>query len=157
MTKKRMETVSEAANRILITEPWADARDLVHQQAKINFPREMEKAIERGIKEYTGDFYVFVITPKLRNPNAIKTKYQIRNFCPPPAYNQMVYKFDRNEMQPKVLWVIPSKDFCEWLYMHKDSAPAKLDPIKKYVVEFVNGTLDKLYYSLESKEKRDDG
>lgn len=151
-----MESVSEASGRIWLSEQLADARDLVYQQSKINFPREFEIAVKNGCKEYTGDFYIFVITPTLKNPNAIKTKYQIRNFCPPPSYNQMVYKFDREKMQPKIIWIIPSKACVEWL-RYGLNVPKEWDPLKRYAMEFVDGTLDKLYYSLEGKEKRDDG
>lgn len=152
---QRMESVSEAASRIWIHEPFADQRALVHQQSRINFPREMADIIKKGCEEYNEDFYIFIITPKLENQNAISTIFNMRNSCPPPNYNQMVYKFLRHTMQPKVLWIIPSRATTEWLY-YGLNIPKKWNPLKRYAVEFVDGTLDKLYYSLESKEKLDD-
>jgi hypothetical protein len=98
------------------------------------------------------DFYVVVLTKKEPALANLFRNYFITATCAPtPTYDQTVWKFNQKTQNIELLWTVPNKEDC---IMYKQNA-AIVDPeehqLLKYVLDFYDGTLDKLAVTLNKE------
>lgn len=89
-----------------------------------------------------GDFYVVVLTKKERLlDNVLRNYFFARNSCPTPDYDQAVYFYSSTEEAIKFMWVIPSKDTCEYMHANKESIDPSEHQLLRFVLAFHDGYL----------------
>jgi len=142
----------EAENRKTVGEYYLDALNSNEEYEAEELRREMQKGyekqilecVDRGKKEFDGDFFVQVETKKERlTPNVIRNYFIPRKTCPQPFYDQTIYMYHKSEDALEFLWVVPSKDTC---VVYRDNAlniaPEEKD-LLNFILDFYDGTLHK--------------
>jgi len=124
-----------------------ELQQAVHEgnESEDSYENQVRLAVERGEKDFDGDFYVVVLFKKERlMVNVVRQYFFPRKTCPRPEYDQVVYRYYRNSHSLKFLWVIPDKETCEVLPLHKHLLPEEQKEFLKYVLDFNSGKLDEL-------------
>jgi hypothetical protein len=106
------------------------------------FESEVLQAVERGKAAFSDDFYVVVDTkkePKMKN--VIRNYFIIRNSCPSPQYDNIVYKYHRLSEQLEFLWVLPSKPVYNMLKDRALEIPSEQRELLQFVLDDSDGTL----------------
>lgn len=138
-------TVGSLSTQLLNEKP--DTRNPIELQRAMHseYISEIYTCIERGIKDFPGDFYCVVITKK--EPlmeNVMRNYFFPRSTCPTPDYDQTVYKYHRDADEIEFLWVVPSKDACLYL---KDNA-LLVDKSEHWLLNCVLSFADGSLYTL---------
>lgn len=127
----------EARNK---TPDTRDPIELEHEMHK-DYDKHISECIDRCKNEFPGDFFIIVETKRERSPilnNVIRNLFFGRLTCPTPTYDQTVYKFNRKSDSLEFIWVLPSKEACEYLRDNR----AKVHPNEYQLLEFVLGLYD---------------
>jgi hypothetical protein len=108
--------------------------------------------IEEAKKKYPDDFYVVVECKKERLfENVIRNYFFARYSAPTPTWDQIVYKYHKKEDYIQQLWVIPSRDTCEYMKANRLSIPKEEYELLGYVLSFEDGTLLKVAKKLNGE------
>lgn len=153
MTK---DTVGKHARDLMLKAP--DSRD------PIEIEREMHQDYEKNIYECIethkklfdvprGEwFYVNVLTKRERlMQNVLRHYFFCTRACPTPSWDQAVYAYDPWEDRIDFLWVIPSKDTCEYLVQNSLAVADSERELLRFVLEFADGTLLKICKKLNGE------
>ncbi len=147
------ETVGKIATDLSQKAP--ETRDPIEQMREqlTDYDKNIIECIESHKKQYTTDFYVIVITKKERLlQNVIRNYFTARLSCPTPEYDQVVYKYKRNEDSIDFLWVVPSKDTCQLLLANKHQVVPEEYGLLNYIIQFADGTLFALAKKLNGEK-----
>lgn len=107
-----------------------------------DFEENMEACVRAGKSEHPRDFYVVVITKKERlMDNVIRNYFLNRRTCPTPDWDQAVYKYWHKDEHLDFLWVVPSKDTCQFITDNALTLPDEQKDLLKFVMDFNDGTL----------------
>ena len=140
MKKKTMGSVSSE-----LAVKQVDDTHTAHDQMEeslTDWDRNIFECIERSKKEYSGDFYLVVITKKERLlTNVIRNYFMTRVSCPTPDYDQTVYKYNKKYEILDFLWVIPSKDACLMLRENAMYVMPEERQLLQFVLDFADGSL----------------
>lgn len=131
-----------------------ELQQAVHEgnESEDSYENQVRLAVERGEKDFDGDFYVVVLFKKERlMVNVVRQYFFPRKSCPSPEYDQVVYRYHRDSHSLKFLWVIPDKLSCETLPMHKNFLPEDQREFLKYIIDFNDGKLDQLAAELNGE------
>jgi hypothetical protein len=145
MINKERDTVGKLSSELLQTDTYADhsAGEQMQEQLK-DYETNVFDCVARGKTCYSTDFYVVVITKRERlMQNVIRHYFFHRSTCPTPDYDQTVYKYNKKDDSIEFMWVIPAKPIVEELNAHKTEVDLSVSQLLKFVLEFVDGTLDK--------------
>jgi len=116
-----------------------------HEQMQENltdYEKNIWQCVDSCKKDYTGDFYVVVVTKKERLlQNVIRNFFFGRQSCPSPEWDQTLYKYDRKLDVLDFMWVIPSKDTCGYLRENAINLPPEERMLLDFVLDFQDGTL----------------
>lgn len=116
------------------------------------YDQNLALCVKDALKTKTKDFYVVVLTKKERLlENVLRNYFFARNSCPTPDYDQAVYFYNFKKQQLTFMWVIPSKDTCEYMLMHKKQIPPEEYELLKFVLAFTDGYLLKLVKNLNNE------
>jgi len=145
MTEKRKETVGKLSSELLQRDIYADHSAGEQMQAQLSdYESNLFDRVVHGKAVYAGDFYLVVIAKREKlMPNAFRLYYFHRISCPSPDYDQTVYKYHRKDEQLEFLWVIPAKPVIKDMIANRLDLDTSLYQLLKFVIEFVDGTLDK--------------
>lgn len=123
-----------------------------------DYMEKLWECVDRGKKasHIEGDFYAVVLSKKERLlTNVIRNFFLFRQSCPTPTFCQSVYKYYPKEDKLDLLWTLPSQ---EGAAVYRDNA-LLIDPSEKemlnYVLDYWDGTLDKLAQTLNGEEVYD--
>jgi hypothetical protein len=119
------------------------------------YEKELFICVANGIQRYQGDFYVVVSTklePLMKN--VLRNYFIHRKTCPTPDYDQILYKYSAEIQSIDFLWVIPSKDTCNFLLDHVLEVAPEERQLLQFVLDFSDGTLMKIAKQL-NREKAD--
>jgi hypothetical protein len=133
----------------LILRPF-DTRSPIELEREMHgeFEKNLLEAIERGKKRLYSPFYIVVLTKKERiMPNVLREYFIDRQSCPTPEYDQVVYCIHSDRDTVEFLWVIPSKDTCEYLHMNAAQVDEDERWLRDYVIAFHEKRL--LHWSLQ--------
>ncbi len=147
------DTVGKISSELLKKEP--ETRDPIELEREMHkdYIAHIHDAIFRGKQDFTGDFYIVVITKK--EPlmeNVIRNYFTVRKSCPTPDYDQTVYRLKRVDDLVEFLWVIPSKDTCILLKENALQVAPEEKDLLRYVMDFADGTLFKLAKKLNGEK-----
>lgn len=139
------ETIGKLSSELLQQDTYAgySAGEQMQEQLS-DYERNLFDCIARGKASYPRDFYIVVITKRERlMPNVLRHYFLHRISCPTPDYDQTVYKYIHKDEKLDFLWVVPAKPVIEELSMNKFDVDASVYELLKFVLEFLDGTLDK--------------
>jgi len=118
--------------------------DVVSQQRAMleDYEKNFFKAFERGKSQYQADFYVVVLTKQERlMDNVIRNYFIVRESCPTPNFDQIVYRCDHKKKSIDLLWTIPGKKTCN-AYRHKLlEVPEEERALLDCILSFYDGSL----------------
>lgn len=142
MTK---ETVGKVAYELLLKDPGNHTVEEQNRENLTDYEKNVIECVERSKKDIIGDFFVVVLTKKERlMQNVIRNYFFACQSCPTPTWDQILYKYSAKDDALKFVWVIPSKDACEYMKTN----PLDIHPSERillqYVLDFSDGTLLRL-------------
>ena len=155
--KQKKETVGKLAVELA---QKADDKHSIGEQMQeqlSNYDTELFLCFERNKQKYKGIFYIVVITrgDKLLK-NVIRHQFFARNSAPTPEYDQCVYQCHKEWPEPRFMWVMPCKDYSEYMFNNKESISPTEYQLLQFVIDFYDGTLLKLVKHL-NHETEDTG
>lgn len=117
------------------------------------YDKNIYECIGIGKKEYMFDFYVIVITKKEKlMPNVLRHYFLSRHSCPTPQYDEAVYRYHRKDDRIEFLWVVPSKETCQYFVMNALDVLDEEKELLNFVLQFTNGDLDLLAKKLNNEK-----
>lgn len=141
---KEFKTVGEASEALAKRDHGTHT---VHEQGKIllkNIETSLEECINKNSSLFREYFYVVKHTRRDgMMQNVSVNKYMARQTCPPPAFNQTVWKHHKAG-KTEELWVLPSEFDCIELYANQDLSFEWEWPLLKYVIKYWDGALTHL-------------
>lgn len=118
-----------------------------------SFENQVRLAVQRGEKQFEGDFFVVVLFKKERLlKNVVRQYFFPRKTCPLPEYDQVVYRYFPKDQRLDFIWVVPDKQSTIDLALMGNELPDDQQELVKFVRDFNNGDLDQLCLRLNSKE-----
>ncbi len=151
--KKTRKTVGAHSSELLQKQP--DTRDPIELQREIHkdYESNVIEAVDRGRKDFQGDFFIVVTTKKERlMQNVIRNYFHPRKTCPTPEYDQTVYHYKVKDLYIDFLWVIPSKDTCELLHLNMLGVSKEERDLLYFVLSFYDGSLLRQAKKLNGEE-----
>lgn len=140
--KKQKETIGKISSDLLQKEPETRDPIEIQREAHKDYCKHLEECIYKHKKFFMNDFYVVVITKQERlMHNVIRNFFAARLSCPTPTYDQTVYKFNYKDNSIEFLWVVPSKDTCEYLASNALIVDNDERVLLGFVIDFYNNTL----------------
>jgi len=122
------------------------------QENLTDYEKNIHLCAEQAKKIYPGDFYVVAECKKERLfENVLRIFYYARLSAPTPAWDEAVYKYHRNSEWLEFLWVLPSRDACEYLTRNKHYVIESERELLKFVLDYNDGTLLKLAKKLNGE------
>lgn len=137
------ETVGKLSSDLIVksSDNKHSAHDQMEEQLK-DYEKNVDDAIRQGVKLFDGDFYVVVLTKKERlMENVIRNYFFPRSTCPTPEWDQAVYRYLRGSGTVQFLWVVPSKDTCEYMQRNALSIDKSERQLLDYVLSFYDNSL----------------
>lgn len=117
-----------------------------------SYDESIEEIVIDGLKVYEGDFFIIVMHKRERlMPNVIRNYFMHRKSCPTPAYDQIVYKFQRKGSILEQLWVIPDKETYWYLLHNRANLPLDQQQLIEYVTQDFAGDLLRLAQKLNGE------
>jgi len=114
---------------------------------------KLEEAVNRGIKRFSGDFYIevhFVRNKMFRKGFSIIAKERLTPSAPLPD-RDLIYYY-RKSSSMKVLWSIPEKILCKNINLIP-LGTSNSEEVRNSIRNFNNGTYRLLYEKLIEKEE----
>ena len=149
---KKKETVGKVATELLAK---ADNKHTVVDQMEENlsdWDKNIWLCVDNSKKIYPNDFFIIVETKKERLlENVIRNYFIARLSAPTPTWDQTVYKYHRKKDALEFLWVVPSKDTCEYLSYHRRVVVESERELLKFVLSYNDGTLLKIAKKLNGE------
>lgn len=131
-----------------------DMQETIHKgnKGEDSFENQVRIAVERGEKEFEGDFYIVVLFKKERLlHNVVRQYFFPRKSCPLPEFDQVVYKFHRNSGTLDFLWVVPDQAATVELPKIRALLPLEQQGLLEHIEAFNSGKLDALCASLNNE------
>lgn len=151
MEKKKQTVGAQALEIIKSSDPVTPIEQMEEQLS--DYDKNLFDTVEKYRKTVFDDFYIVVLTKKERLlPNVIRNYFFCRQSCPTPDYDQVVYKFIVKREQIVFMWVIPSKDSCEFIRDNALDLPKDQHQLIEFVLSFYDGTLLNLTKELNKEE-----
>jgi len=133
-----------------------DLQRAIHKgnNSEKSFENQVIIAVERGEKQFDGDFFVVVLFRKERlMKNVIRQVFFPRKSCPTPEYDQVVYKYFYKDRKIDFIWVIPDKQTVIDFGMIGNELPRDQQQLVQFARDFTSGKLDKKCDLLNSELK----
>jgi hypothetical protein len=137
------DTVGKAASDLIIKQV-DDQHSAVEQMQEqlAEYDANLLQCYNAGKLSWGTDFYIVVLTKKERIlKNVLRNYFFSRSSCPTPEWDQTVYKYTKADDSLEFLWVIPSKDTCEFMYHNALQIPAEERMLLMFVLSFLDGSL----------------
>lgn len=115
------------------------------------------EAIERGKKEFSGDFYVSD-AGKLEEllPGVLKSHWLTLNACPTPNYDNILFKYIKDTEQIVEIWVIPPWEGVEYMLNNRLEVVSEEQDLLGYCIAFRDGSLDRMAHFLNGEKEGGD-
>jgi hypothetical protein len=148
----RRETIGKISSELLAKQPDSLSPIEIERTLHQDYEKNIFECIDRGKKDFYGDFFVVVITkqePLMQN--VLRHYFICRLSCPSPDYDQTVYKYTRATEIIEFIWVIPSRETCFTLKENSTQVVPAEYGLLEFVLKFADGTLYKLAKSLNGE------
>jgi len=117
-----------------------------------DYDKNIWLCVEQSKKTYPHNFYIVVECKKERLlENVIRNYFFSRQSAPTPTWDQTVYRYHKDRDWLEFLWVVPSKDTCEYLSFNRNSVVESERELLKFVLSYHDGTLLKIAKKLNSE------
>jgi len=154
---KQKKTVGQWSKELI---EKSDDRHSVEEQMReqlSDYDKELYRCFDDNKQKYKTRFYIVVLTRGERAlKNVIRHQFFARNSCPTPEYDQTVYQCHKDWAEPRFMWVIPCKGYCDFLIANSSRVPQEEWQLLRFVLDLEDGTLLKLAKKLNN-EKEDSG
>jgi hypothetical protein len=115
------------------------------EQLKDYIPNLVEATNKGKSSMPNQDFYIVVLTKRERlMQNVIRHYFFTRMSCPTPDYDQAVYFYDHIKDEVEFLWVVPDPSTIRYFIENVFDIPPEDRCLLKMIMDFNDGTLDKL-------------
>lgn len=154
MRKRSRPNLGKIASELSYKDPGTHT---VAEQGKEQLKEYLPNLIqttEKGKKDMpNSDFYIVVLTKCERLlQNVYRHYFFTRVTCPTPDYDQAVYHYRADKDEVEFLWVIPDPKTIQYFLEHAFDLPQEDKCLLKYIMDFNDGTLDKLARRLNGEE-----
>lgn len=154
MCQDEKKTVGAASLEVLEKEPFNPDVEAQQRAMLSDFESNFHQAFTRGKAQFLGDFYVVVITKKERLlENVLRNYFLVRESCPTPDFDQIVYRYDKKQDMIDLLWTIPNQTACEIIYGDPINVPQDHKALLKNIISFFDGSLLKKCKTLNGELK----
>lgn len=144
-SSKKKDTVGKISSELLNKTPESQDPIELERAMQEDYMKELLDTIDKGIKEYSHDFYITVITKNEKlMPNVFRNYFFHRKSCPTPEYDQSVYRYNRPLERVEYLWTVPSKEACIHLKKNALQVVSEEKGLLNFVLQFYDGTLLRL-------------
>lgn len=142
---EKRDTVGKLSSELLQRDVYGDVTAGEQMQEQLQkFPDGLIECIDRGKSKYPGDFYIDVLFKREQILVNTLTNYFIDRWtCPTPRYDQAVFKYNKKDDRIEFLWSIPNPAAIKNLLAHKDDIDPSFFPLLTFVLQFLDGTLDR--------------
>jgi hypothetical protein len=124
------------------------------EESLSDWDKNIFECVERSKKDFSGDFYLVVVTKKERLlTNVIRNYFMTRISCPTPDYDQTLYKYNSADESLAFLWVIPSKDACLMLKENAMLVMPEERQLLQFVLDFADGSLFEMAKKLNGESE----
>jgi len=122
----------------------ATPHELSQEMLEPSFDASINEWIREACGLYDNDFFI-VLNLKLERSlqNAPHLIPETRQTCPDPFYDQSVWHFHREEERLEFLWVVPDIGTTKLFYDDPLNCPTDQLELRKHVLDFMDGTLQK--------------
>lgn len=154
MDRDNKKTVGSIALDLMSQEQ--ENRDPIAQQRAMlsDYEKNFQDAFKRGQAQFNGNFYIVVITKKERlMENVIRNYFLVRESCPTPDHDQIVYKYDKAQDFVDLLWVVPCQHACETYRSRPLDVPKEEKALLMDILSFYDGSLLKKCKKLNGELK----
>jgi hypothetical protein len=152
MSKK--VTVGKMATDLAAQDTVAQSPIELEREVHKEYEQNFHDCLERGKKQYTGDFFIVVLTKKERLlPNVLRHYFLHRTTCPTPDYDQAVYHYHRQHDGYEFLWVIPDKNSCKLMIQEALHLPESQHDLLRFVLDYADGELMKKAKKLNGEQE----
>lgn len=154
MTEKR-DKIGKIATDLLAK---ANNTHSVGEQTKENLSEYMSylyECLHRHQKRWPNkDFYISVITKtEPLFPNILRNYFVAFLAAPTPRYDEAVYKYHHTDGRLDLIWVVPSKDTCQFIMENYMFLPEKQRFLIESVLAFEHGNLLKYAKKLNGEKE----
>ncbi len=123
------------------------------QQMLSEYEQYLHDAVDRGKAQYVGDFFVTVLTKREKLLSTTFRNYFIpRQSCPTPTHDQTVFHYQAKKENLEYLWSLPSPVAIKNILAHKHELDPSMFPLLRFVLNFLDGTLDRLTQKLNGED-----
>jgi len=141
MSMNSRETVGKVAQDLIIKDEKVTPTEQMMESLS-DYDKNIYEAIDRGKKDFAGDFFVVVLTKREKLlPNVLRNYFTVRLSCPTPNYDQTVYQYIHKNDALEFLWTIPDRYICNFIKEHCMELPPEQKQLIQFVLDFADGTL----------------
>ncbi len=129
---------------------------VVEQQQAMtgDYMKNLFEAVDRGFKDFPGDFFIHVETKReVILDNVIRNYFIARSTCPTPNYDQTVFRYNRLSGEIEYWWTIPSRDACHHIKNNKHLIVKEEQQLLSFVLAFDEGKLLQLCKKLNGEKE----
>lgn len=118
-----------------------------------DYIKNIGEAVDAGIKQWTTDFYIVVITKNEKlMTNVFRNYFTARQSCPTPEYDQSVFKYKATAGTVEYIWTVPSKDSVIHLIKNSHEVVNAEKELLMMCRKFVDGSLFLLSKKLNGEQ-----
>lgn len=134
-------TIGSLMSKVREQEP--EVYDVIELRREITkkFPDNFDKAVERGKKNFTGNFFIEIELKHEKLFPIQRTYFNARRTCPIPYYDQAVFIYNRKDDKVELLWTIPNHNTARRIKNFPIDLPEHEEKLRPYVFDFYDKTL----------------
>lgn len=140
-SKRSRPTVGQYVYKNLEAKPEFYDPQEVQRAMESSICYNIEKAIERGAKQWDHFYLVFLLRFEHFLPGALRPFYIPRQTRPTPDWDMSLWEYDRNWEKPKYLWTLPDKETGLMMLSNPSGVPDHAKELLGYVQKFHKGEL----------------
>ncbi len=119
-----------------------------------DYEKNIEQCIKDNINKYD-DFYIVVLTKKERvMKNVIRNYFLARSTCPTPNYDQIVYKYRKEDDTISLIWVIPDRKISKYMRANSTEVDPSQYELLSNILKFADGSLYRLSKELNNEQEK---
>lgn len=152
---KRKKTVGAYSLELSGKDPGTHSAVDQMKEQLTDYEKNIHECVQSNLGSFEGDFYIVCLIKKERlMQNVMRGYFFARQSCPTPDYDQIVYKYIKEDANLDFLWIVPD----DWAVNFMKNNPSSVEPDKykllEFVLKFVDGSLLRMAKKL-NKEKKD--
>jgi hypothetical protein len=162
ISKEELIPERETAGKIssdLLLKSINDTHNAVDQTREnlTDYEKKLIECLEYHKQNVNGNFFIEITVKKEKlMQNVIRNIFVGRLSCPTPNYDQILYRYSKNDDRLDFLWVIPSRDTCIDMMRNFLNIHPEEQELYHFVRDFENGTLMKIAKKFNKEEDDSD-